>query len=133
MIRKHPAQTGSVGKKVLLIDDEIESLREIIGYLKRDGWGIATAVDEKEAIIELERTEPSLVLLDLVLEKESGFEVLTQIRKTNPNTKVIIISKYFDHELIQQAMKAGAVGFIQKGDSDTLPSGFTSLLKGATV
>ena len=98
--------------KVLIIDDEIESLREIIDFFQRSYWKVSTAVDEKEAILELERTNPSLVLLDLVLEKECGFEVLTQIRQLSPETKVIIISKYFDFELIKQAMKAGAIGFV---------------------
>jgi DNA-binding NtrC family response regulator len=118
---------------VLLVDDEIESLREVIDYFVRNGWKVATAIDEKEAILELERTGPSLVLLDLVLEKESGFEVLTQIRKISPDTKVIIISKYFDYELIKQAMKAGAMGFVQKADSARLPSLFNSLMKGASA
>jgi len=129
-------KTGRVnptGKSVLLIDDEIDTLREIIDFFKNNGWKISTATDEKEAILELERVMPSLVLLDLVLEKESGFEVLTQIKKISPKAKVIIISKYFDYELIKQAMKAGAMGFVQKADANKLPSGFTSLLKGATA
>ncbi|MBI4831612.1 MAG: response regulator transcription factor, partial [Candidatus Lindowbacteria bacterium] len=92
-----------------------------------------TAIDEKEAILEFERVNPCLVLLDLVLEKESGFEVLTQIRQLNPQTKVVIISKYFDYELIKQAMKAGAIGFVQKADADELPSGFASLFRGAVA
>jgi DNA-binding NtrC family response regulator len=121
------------GKSVLLIDDEIDTLREIIDFFKNNGWKITTATDEKEAILELERVMPSLVLLDLVLEKESGFEVLTQIKKISPKAKVIIISKYFDYELIKQVMKAGAMGFVQKADTNKLPSGFTSLLKGATA
>ncbi len=120
-------------KNVLIVDDEIDCLAEIIDYFRKNGWKVTTAIDEQEAIIELERVEPGLVLLDLVLQKESGFEVLTQIKKIRPETKVLIISKYFDYELIKQAMKAGAIGFIQKAESDSLPSGFTSLLKGATA
>jgi DNA-binding NtrC family response regulator len=116
---------------VLIIDDELESLKAIIEFFKRSKWRIATAIDEKEAILEFERVNPCLVLLDLVLEKESGFEVLRQIRQMNTESKIIIISKYFDYELIKQAMKAGAMGFVQKSESDRLPSGFTSLLRGA--
>ena len=118
-------------KSVLIIDDEIESLRGVIDFFKKNEWHVVTAIDEKEAILEFERVNPSLVLLDLVLEKESGFEVLTQIRKLDRESRVIIISKYFDYELIKQAMKAGAIGFVQKADSERIPSGFTSLLRGA--
>lgn len=116
---------------VLIIDDELESLRGIIDFFKQLNWQVTTAVDEKEAILELEHKNPYLVLLDLVLEKESGFEVLSRIRRINSETRVIIISKYFDYELIKQAMKAGAIGFVQKSQADSLPSGFTSLLQGA--
>ena len=118
-------------KSVLIVDDEIECLSSVIDFFKSIQWKIATAVDEREAVLEFERANPCLVLLDLVLERESGFEVLTRIRQMNSDTKVIIISKYFDYELIKQAMKAGAIGFVQKAETDGLPSGFTSLLRGA--
>lgn len=119
------------GNRVLIVDDELESLSEIIDFFKRSSWKVVTAIDEKEAILEFEHYNPSLILLDLVLERESGFEVLTRIRQLDPESKIIIISKYFDYELIKQAMKAGAIGFIQKADTDRLPSGFTSLVRGA--
>jgi len=118
-------------KTVLIVDDEIESLRGIIDYLKKSKWKVVTAVDEKEAILEFEYSNPSLILLDLVLEKECGFEVLNRIRQLDPESKVLIISKYFDYELIKQAMKAGALGFMQKATADKLPSGFASMLRGA--
>ncbi|GAB4330252.1 MAG: hypothetical protein Kow0099_00750 [Candidatus Abyssubacteria bacterium] len=116
---------------VLIIDDELESLNGVIDFFKKNKWRVTTAIDEKEAILEFERVNPCLVLLDLVLERESGFEVLRQIRHMNMESKIIIISKYFDYELIKQAMKAGAMGFVQKSESDRIPSGFTSLLRGA--
>jgi DNA-binding NarL/FixJ family response regulator len=117
--------------RVLIIDDEIESLRGVIEFFQSSNWKVITALDEKEAILEYEHCNPSLILLDLVLEKECGFEVLSRIRQHDPNSKIIIISKYFDYELIKQAMKAGAIGFVQKSDADKLPAGFTSLLRGA--
>ncbi len=125
--------TAKCATGVLIVDDELESVKGIIGFFRSINWKVTTAIDEKEAILEFERVNPCLVLLDLVLEKESGFEVLTQIRQLNPQTKVVIISKYFDYELIKQAMKAGAIGFVQKADADELPSGFASLFRGAVA
>jgi len=131
MGEKNPNGMQSRGQSVLIVDDEIDSLRAIIDFFSEIDWKVLTAVDEKEAILELEQRNPSLVLLDLVLERESGFEVLTRIRRINPETRVIIISKYFDYELIKQAMKAGAIGFVQKTQAGGIPSGFTSLVEGA--
>ena len=103
---------------VLIVDDELESLRGIIDFFRNIKWKVVTAVDEKEAILEFEHVNPCLILLDLVLERESGFEVLTRIRQLDAGSRVIMISKYFDYELIKQAMKAGAIGFVQKAEAD---------------
>lgn len=131
MSEKNPGKSQTTQGSVLIVDDQIESQRGIIEFFKEVGWKVTTAVDEREAILELEHKHPSLVLLDLVLERESGFEVLTHIRRINSETKVIIISQYFDTELIKQAMKAGAIGFVLKDEADSIPAGFQSLLQGA--
>lgn len=128
---RNPGGSQTTQGSVLIVDDEIESQRGIIEFFKEVGWKVTTAVDEREAILEFEHKNPSLVLLDLVLERESGFEVLTHIRRINSETKVIIISQYFDTELIKQAMKAGAIGFVLKDEADSIPAGFQSLLQGA--
>jgi len=126
-------ESKAIAGSVLIVDDELESMGGIIDFFEKNNWKVSTAVDEKEAILEFEHNNPCLVLLDLVLEKESGFEVLSRIRQLDSESKIIIISKYFDYELIKQAMKAGAIGFVQKAGTDALPSGFTSLLKGAVA
>ncbi len=131
MSEKNPGESQTVQGSVLIVDDQIESQKGIIEFFKEVGWKVTTAVDEKEAILELEHKNPSLVLLDLVLERESGFEVLTHIHRINSETKVIIISQYFDTELIKQAIKAGAIGFVLKDEADSIPAGFQSLLQGA--
>lgn len=128
---RNPGGSQTTQGSVLIVDDQLESQRGIIEFFKEVGWKVTTAVDEREAILELEHKHPSLVLLDLVLERESGFEVLTHIRRINSETKVIIISQYFDTELIKQAMKAGAIGFVLKDKADSIPAGFQSLLQGA--
>ena len=130
------ADAGRLGdtmteNSILIVDDELESLKGVIDFFRRINWKVITAVDEKEAVLEFERINPCLVLLDMVLERESGFEVLSSIRRLNSQSKVIIISKYFDGELIKQAIKAGAIGFVQKTAPERLPAGFESLVKDA--
>lgn len=131
MAQSQTLPVATMKKSVLIVDDEIESLRGIVDFFKENDWKVTTAFDEQEAVLEFERVNPSLVLLDLVLETECGFEVLTQFRRLNPKTKIVIISKYFDNELIKQAMKAGAMGFLQKADGNDLPAGLSSLLRGS--
>lgn len=117
--------------KVLIIDDELDSIAPILQYFETQGWAVLTACDEQEAVMELERHRPSLVFLDLVLERESGLEILRRIRDLAPGTRVVMISRYFDTELIKQSLRSGAVGFVQKAGRGELPAGFTALVEGA--
>ena len=117
--------------RVLIVDDELDSVEPILHYFEAQGWSVLTACDEQEAVMELERHRPGLVLLDLVLERECGLEILRRIREIEPGARVVIISRYFDTELIKQSLRCGAVGFVQKAGHGQLPVGFTALVEGA--
>ncbi len=117
--------------KVLIVDDELDSVAPILQYFESQAWTVLTACDEREAVMELELHRPGLVLLDLVLERESGLEILRRIRELEPGARVVIISRYFDTELIKQSLRCGAVGFVQKAGPGQLPAGFTALVEGA--
>lgn len=116
---------------VLLIDDELDSIEPILRYFEGQAWRVLTACDEQEAVMEIERHRPSLIFVDLVLERESGLEILRHIRDADPGARVVMISRYFDMELIKQSLRCGAVGFIQKASPGQLPAGFTALVEGA--
>ena len=81
--------------------------------------------------MELEQHHPSLVVLDLVLERESGLEVLRHIRELVPGAPVVMISQHFDADLIKQSLRCGAAGFVRKSSRDRLPCGFGALVEGA--
>lgn len=117
--------------KVLIVDDELESVEPILRYFEAQGWQVLTACDEREAVMELEVHHPELVFVDLVLERESGLEILRRIRETRGGARVVMISRYFDMELIKQSLRCGAVGFVQKAAHGQLPVGFTAIVEGA--
>lgn len=119
------------GHKVLIVDDELDSIEPILRYFEAQEWGVLTACDEQEAVMELEQHHPNLVFLDLVLERESGLEILRRIRDLAPGARVVMISRYFDTELIKQSLRCGAVGFVQKAGRGQLPVGFSALVEGA--
>jgi len=122
-------QTGEF--TVLIVDDELDTVESIIDYFRGHECHVITACDEKEAIMELQHHRPNLVFIDLVLEHESGLEVLRRVRDLDLGVRVVMISRYFDGELIKQSLRSGAVGFMQKTESQQLPSGFTALVEGA--
>lgn len=104
--------------KILVVEDD-QMLVEI--YQKKfesAGFEVETACNGTVALKKVQKFSPDLVLLDLVMPEEDGFEVLRKIKK-NPATKdlkVIIFSNLSQDEDKEKAQELGAVGFITKSD-----------------
>ncbi len=65
---------------VLIAEDEPSILESLDFILKRAGWSIASVTDGEAALAALKRLKPRVLVLDVMLPKRSGFEVLKQIR-----------------------------------------------------
>lgn len=66
--------------RVLIVDDE-PNIREVVGlYLRRDGHAVFSAADGEEALVVFGKSNPDLVVLDLMLPKMNGFEVCRRIQ-----------------------------------------------------
>ena len=79
-------------------------------------YDVVIAGDGQEALDVLRQFEPDAILLDLVLPKKDGFEVLAEI-KANPVWKripVLVVSNLGQDENIKKAMRLGAVGYVTK-------------------
>lgn len=119
---------------ILLVDDH-EMLRDaVILALTNLGpdWHIHGFGSGTESLQWLENNpQPDLVLLDIELPDGSGISFLQTMRQRYPSLKVAILSGNDDAATIQQAMHAGAAGFLTKAiATDTLVSTVTGLLKG---
>ena len=75
---------------------------------------VQTAVNGEEALQKLQKGPFGLVFLDLKMPGMDGMEVLRQIKEDWPKTRVIIITAHGTIESAVEAMKLGAVDFIQK-------------------
>ncbi|MCG6945078.1 MAG: response regulator [Deltaproteobacteria bacterium] len=101
-------------KPVLVVDDEKNIRLTLSQTLESLGLGTDTAVNGEEALDKLKMKEFGLILLDLKMPGMDGMEVLRQLRKIRPDIRVIIITAYGTVESAVEAMKLGAVDFIQK-------------------
>jgi DNA-binding response OmpR family regulator len=102
--------------KILVIEDDpfLSNLLKL--RLQKEQMEVISATDGDEAIKKLNETEPDLILLDLILPKKSGFEVLENISK-NPSLRtkpVIIISNLGQTSDIQKGKELGAVEYFVK-------------------
>lgn len=104
---------------VAIVEDNstlAESLREIIessGKLRCAGvWRTG-----EEALKKLETFQPDVVLMDINLPGISGIEVTARIKPRLPDTRIIMVTVYGDHDKIFAALKAGASGYLLKRSS----------------
>ncbi len=103
-------------KKILVVDDSMVIARLLTSKLSSMGYEVDYAKDGTDAVQKLAAFKPDLVLLDLVLPKISGLEILQKIRANDiiKNIKVIIVSSRSKEKDIVLALKLGANDFVPK-------------------
>ncbi len=105
-------------KKILFIEDEL-SLQQTLGeILRQEGFKVIAALDGKEGLERLGEEKPDIILLDLVLPKLDGFDVLKQI-KADPATKnipVIVLTNLEGTEDVDRALEFGATTYLVKAN-----------------
>lgn len=75
---------------------------------------VAEAGTAKEALEQVERYQPDVVLMDIRLPGASGIEACEEIMRTFPQTRVIMLTSYAEDEMLFSAIRAGASGYVLK-------------------
>jgi two-component system response regulator PilR (NtrC family) len=99
---------------ILVVDDE-PSIREFLQImLEREGYQVSCADNGKAAIKLFDQERFDVVIADIRMPKVNGFEVLTEIKRLSPETKVIMITAFASFESAVESMKEGAYDYITK-------------------
>lgn len=109
---------------IVLVDDH-QILREGVKNLLEDEPDLKVIGEAPDGLTGIELTEkltPDILISDLMMKGLNGIEVTREVRKRSPNTRIIILSMYDDDGFVNQAMRAGAMGYVLKG------SGISELL-----
>ncbi len=102
--------------RILVVDDDADSLEIVRTYLESRGYRVTTAADGKEALAMLEDARPDLVLLDVMMPGIDGWEVARTI-KDHPEfsaTRVVMLTARSDFTDKQRGLRAGADDYIVK-------------------
>lgn len=105
-------------KKILLAEDDRFLRRAAEAALKRAGYTVLAAADGEEALRQVRAERPDLVLLDLIMPKIQGFEVLKAL-KEDPATAaipVIVLSNLGQDTDVRRALDGGAVAYLVKAN-----------------
>jgi len=100
--------------KVLIADDEVEFASTLSTRLQLRGYTTIIANSGEETLDAISQQEPDVVLLDLKMPDLDGLEVLAQLRQTNKDLKVIILTGHGSFASGNEGMALGAYDYIMK-------------------
>ena len=109
-----------VSTTILIADDHDVVRRGLRSLLEtRSQWRvIGEARDGKEAVRAVSEGKPDIAIIDYALPQLNGIEAARQIRHHVPATEVLIFTMHHSEELLHDALRAGARGFLLKSDAD---------------
>ncbi len=103
--------------KVIFVDDEstvLEGLRIAYPWRENGFEIVATATNSKHAVNLIEHLKPDLVLIDVVIDKSTGFDVIHALKHSESQPYYIIVSSHDNFEYTREAIKAHVVDYILK-------------------
>lgn len=118
--------------KILVVDDHVlirEALRGVLRELKGETAIILEAQDARQATRQIEQNpDVELVVLDLGLPDQDGFEMFSQLAERHPTVSVVVLSGHQDRERVLKALELGALGFIPKSANRSVMLGAFNLI-----
>jgi DNA-binding response OmpR family regulator len=104
-----------VASKVLIVDDEPNIVLSLEFLMKQQGYETRVARDGEEALAEVERFRPDLVLLDVMLPRRDGFEVCQRLRADGwSELKILMLTAKGRDVEIEKGLALGADGYVTK-------------------
>jgi NarL family two-component system response regulator LiaR len=119
--------------RVMIVDDHtlVRSGLEAFLLVQKDLILVAQARNGQEAIAMCAEAKPDVVLMDLIMPGLSGIETIDFIKQNFPQIQCIALTSFKDEELVQGALKSGAIGYLLKDiSSDALADAIRSAYAG---
>jgi len=99
---------------ILIIEDEAALATTLKDRLKKEGYAVTVARDGLQGLEKATHEPFDLILLDISLSDKHGIDVLKQLKSEQPDVKIIVLSMYPEEQYGVRALKAGAMGYINK-------------------
>lgn len=122
--------------RVLVVEDQPKILKNQLKLLDaaKELDVVGTAMSGEEALIEIQRLKPEVLLLDLGLPKMSGIDVTREVKKRWPAIEILIFTIFDEEQKVLEAIKAGASGYMLKGaTADKIVEAICDVRAGGTV
>lgn len=100
--------------RILIVDDEVAITSNLTPFLQRAGFEVAVAYDGQEALRQVAGFSPDLVILDVIMPKLDGREVLRRLRREGNWTPVVLLTQVGDSAERAMALQEGADDYLNK-------------------
>jgi NarL family two-component system response regulator LiaR len=105
--------------RLLICDDHAvvrRGLRSLVG-VEPEMEFVGEAVDGEEAVTMANKLKPDVIIMDLIMPRKSGVAAITEIKKKNPDAKILVLTSFSDDKNVFSSIKAGASGYLLKDSS----------------
>lgn len=105
-------------KKILIIEDDNILQKALQDFLSEEGFEIASALDGEEGVKITKTFAPDLILLDIILPKKDGYEVLKELKSSEETNKIpiVLLTNLGSLNDVEKALALGATTYLIKAD-----------------
>jgi two-component system response regulator AtoC len=100
--------------RIMVVDDDERAAEIFHDKLEHSGYEVLTSGSAEEALGQLKKFQPSIIITDLRMPGMSGLDLLERVREHMPGTEVIVVTGHEDMSTAVAAMKAGAFDYVVK-------------------
>ncbi len=107
------------GKKLLLVEDDLETKKLYQEVLEEAGYLVTTAIDGELGLAKIQEGGFDLILLDIMMPKLDGLAVLTQLQTSpalKPNGPIVVVTNIANDPIVNKALLIGAKAYMIKAD-----------------
>ena len=122
--------------RVYVVEDQPQLLKNLVKVLGTfpELEVVGTSQDGEEAVEDIVRVRPELVLLDLELPGLNGIQVTQRVKRRAPEVEILILTSFEDEQKVYEAIQAGASGYLVKRvGPEKIRSGIREVMEGGTV
>jgi PAS domain S-box-containing protein len=110
----NPNREGLVHPEILVVEDNEAQAEQLRMVLSKNGYGVSTAMNGKEALTYLEERQPAAVISDILMPEMDGYDLCRRIKDRFGEVPVILLTALSDPHDVIKGLQCGADGFITK-------------------
>lgn len=105
-------------KKVLVVEDDVVLNKALNDFLSAEGFDVVVAMDGEEGIRKASEYNPDLVLLDIIMPKKDGYEVIKEMKADEKmkNIPIVLLTNLGSINDVEKALELGATTYLVKAD-----------------